>query len=103
MLVADQEKSRKDVRLPLEGERLKLWEEMLDARGKIPQQTALYAMIDWIVRQEELLQSMILGQIPARKDLAAVVTERLIERDRIGRAPHRSTDRTRSSKPRTGS
>jgi hypothetical protein len=69
-------KTEKGIRLPVSGERLRRWEAMLKARN-INQQQALLAMIDWMVDQDPMVQSMILRQQPARDDLAELVLERL--------------------------
>lgn len=62
-VVMPRQENSKSIRLPLEGDRLKRWEDMLDAR-KISQQQAVYSLIDWIVQQPPMVQSMVLGQIP---------------------------------------
>lgn len=66
----------KDIRLPLEGERLKAWEEMLVAKN-ITQLKALYTLIDWFLSQDDLVQSLVLRQIAPRKDLVAMVLKKL--------------------------
>ena len=66
----------KSVRLPLSPERLKRWEFVLGVK-KISQQDALYAILDWFVEQEPLIQSMVLGQIPFDPEIQRMLILRL--------------------------
>lgn len=71
-----EEKKEKSIRLPMEGARKRAWEDMLQ-RKKIGQQDALYALIDWIVQQDGLVQSMVLRQVEAEADLVRQVLTRM--------------------------
>ena len=54
------------------------WDEMIGGR-KISQQDAVEPLIQWIVRQEPLMQSMVFGQVPA-SDTGEVARRLLLER-----------------------
>jgi hypothetical protein len=92
------EKTEKDVRLPLSGERLQRWDEMLAAR-KIAQQDALHGMIDWVVEQDEMVQLMVMGRIPPAKDLIELILNR-IRRDAAN--VRMRSDRRGGTKPAAG-
>jgi hypothetical protein len=70
------QREKKDVRLPLNGDRLRKWEAMLSARGDIPQQTALFRMIDWVVKQDEALQAIVLGILTEGPDVVELLYKR---------------------------
>jgi hypothetical protein len=92
-LVNTEEKKEKSIRLPIDAQRMEAWEKLLDEK-QITQQAALLAMIDWVVAQDPLVQSMVLGQIPASDDLVRVALRRMAERQPTGQ-PYR-----RAAKPR---
>ncbi len=66
----------KSVRLVLEGERLEAWESLL-AEKQVSQQAAMVKLIDYILAQDSVAQSMILGQIPASDDLIELALRRM--------------------------
>ena len=66
----------KSIRLPISPEQEARWEAML-AIKKISQQDALYAIMDWFVVQEPLIQSVILGQIPPDPEIQRILISRL--------------------------
>jgi hypothetical protein len=88
MLVADKE----NFRFRLDGKLKEEFMEMCEQR-KISQQEAISAVIGWIVNADDLMQSMILGQLPATDDLVQIVLRRM-SKHRDGQ-PYR-----RAAKPR---
>jgi DUF917 family protein len=55
------------------------WDELLE-RKKISQQDAGTSLIQWILDQDDVLQSMVLGQVKPAPDLARVIAQRLAEK-----------------------
>ena len=68
--------SREKIFLRIDPKAKEAWIEMCRAR-KIEQTTAGEAMVEWIVAQEPEVQAMILGQLPPKDDLVAMVLGRL--------------------------
>ena len=77
MMSSQLDSDSKNIRLPLEGERLKRWEAFVSKR-MITQQAALLALMDWIVEQEDMTQAMVLGQIPAAPDIVELILRRMV-------------------------
>ena len=59
------------------------WEDMLKER-KITSQDAAINLIEWVVRQDPLVQAMIFNQVPPQDDLVDLVLKRLRERAAAG-------------------
>jgi hypothetical protein len=55
------------------------WDDLLTEK-KISQQDAGLALLRWILDQDDVLQSMVLGQVKPAPDLARVIAQRLAEK-----------------------
>lgn len=67
-----------NVRIRVSPELKSKWDAMLAGR-KISQQDAAVSLMEWLVEQEPLIQTMVLGQVPEadKGELARFVLERL--------------------------
>jgi hypothetical protein len=92
--MADHAPSEKSLRLPLAGDRLRKWDDLI-ARKNIAQQDAIHAMIDWVCAQDPLLQSIVLGQIDPDPDLLGLALQRILP---TGRASPGRADKRRPSR-----
>lgn len=70
----------KNIRFYISGDRLDRWEEML-VRKRMVQNTALVSMIDWILQQPDIMQSIILGVVDPDPEIIEMAIRRTIERD----------------------
>jgi hypothetical protein len=65
----------KSFRVDLGGDLKADWEKMLSAR-KITQVAAIDALFRWFIRQDPVVQAMVLGQLPESDDLVKLVLSR---------------------------
>jgi hypothetical protein len=70
-----QPEDKKSFRVDMKGELKERWEAML-ANRKISQVDAIDALFSWIVGQEDIVQAMVLGQLPPSVDLLRVIFAR---------------------------
>lgn len=68
---------RENFRFRLDPEKKRRWVEMCD-RKNVGQQDAIESILGWVLAQDDLTQSMLLGQIAATDDLLEMVLRRLL-------------------------
>ena len=76
------------------------WLSLCEAK-KISQQDAATSLLAWIVSQDDLVQSMVLGQVQPSADLVTLVLNRMVAVDGEGRM-QRETHQLKFPKPPKG-
>src|SRR6476620_6681048 len=67
------------VKFRVEPDMKQRWDALLE-RKKITQQDAGLALVQWLLESDDLLQSMVLGQVNPAEDLAGIVVRRLVKK-----------------------
>jgi hypothetical protein len=69
-------KPSRQIKIRVDAQHLPQWRDLLK-RKKINQQEAVSALIGWIIDQDDLLQSLLFGQVQSRRDLRLLIIKRL--------------------------